>query len=117
MSREENALRWGKGTTRSNGQNEARGYVIATVTEDARAKMKTAERVIVFDPRRTPTLPMIAGLCGSAPRNPDQVTWKPSDGTGIELPDGLPMTEVQRVFVDPELIAQWESEAQRKQAG
>ena len=91
--------------------------MIATVTAPASENMEVTERVIVFDPRRTPTLPLIAVRCGSAPRNPEQTEWKPSEGTGIELPDGLPMTEVQRVFVDPELIAQWESEAQRRQAG
>jgi hypothetical protein len=117
MSRGENALLWRKGTTRSSGQEEARGYVIATVPEQGIASMGPAERVILSDPRRTPTLPVIDGLCGSAPRSPDQATWTPSEGTGIELPDGRPMTEAQRVFVDPELIAQWESDAQRKKAG
>lgn len=117
MSRAENALRWCKGTTRSRGQDEARGYVIATVPEQAAAKAKSTERVIVSDPRRTPTLPAIGGMGGSGPRSPDQATWKPSEGTGIELPDGRPMTEVQRVYVDPELIARWEAEAQRRQAG
>ena len=117
MSRGENALRWCKGTTRSSGQDETRGYVIATVPEHATAKMASAERLIVSDPRRTQTLPVLDGLCGSAPRNPDQSMWKPSEGSGIDLPDGRPMTEVQRVYVDPELVVRWEAEAQRRQAG
>ena len=117
MSRADDALRWSKGTTLSSGQDEARGYVIATMPDHAVAKTEAVERVIVIDPRRAPTLPGISGRCGSTPRSPEQTRWKPSEGTGIELPDGLPLTEVQRVFVDPELIARWKTEAEQRRAG
>jgi hypothetical protein len=51
---------------------------------------------------------------GSGPRNPEQ-TRLPDPEPKIELPEGLPLTVAQLVYVPPELAAQWREEAKSNQ--
>jgi hypothetical protein len=68
-----------------------------------------AERVIIVDPRRAPTLPSDRPK-GAGARAPDQMK-RPEPSNGIELPDGRPLMKTQRVWIDPALIAQWKAES------
>jgi hypothetical protein len=68
------------------------------------------ERVVIVDPRRAPTLPSDRRK-GAGARAPDQMR-RPEPSNGIELPDARPLMKTQRVWIDPELIAQWRAEAE-----
>jgi hypothetical protein len=73
-----------------------------------------AERVIIIDPRRAPTLPTDRRK-GTGARAPDQMK-RPEPSNGIELPDGRPLMKTQRVWIEPELIARWQAEADAEAA-
>jgi hypothetical protein len=96
---------------RSNGQAEARVYGIFPVPLPARPPSSVASsRVELLRPSDTATLPReVAPKAG--PRNPEQMRLHPPSTELLELPDHLPMTTAQRVYVAPELIAKWRAEA------
>jgi hypothetical protein len=77
--------------------------------------MCDAARVEIIDPRRAPTLrddrPRSTG-----PRDPHQREWRAPKPPGIELPDGRPIMKAQRIYVDDELLEQWEAEARARTA-
>jgi hypothetical protein len=98
----------------SNGKNEARAYAQAEVRRSPHAPAMESERVQIVDPRHTSTMPMGPPCLGS-PRNPDQKVWALPQPAGVELPDRRPATKAQRVFLDPELVAQWRAEANMKE--
>jgi hypothetical protein len=100
---------------RSDGALNARGYVTATVPPAPPIPVPEAERVVIVDPRRTATTPT-SERPGGNPRAPEQ-RLLPEPSTGIELPDGRPLTKAQRVWVDPEVIARWKAEARQGGAG
>ncbi|APR86228.1 Hypothetical protein A7982_11577 [Minicystis rosea] len=73
------------------------------------------DRVAFVNPRHTPTLHLGAATLGSGPRNPEQVAPPaPEDEPRIEMPEGLPLTAAQPVYVPPELAARWRAEAKQK---
>jgi len=98
----------------SNGEKEARAYAKAEVPPSPPEPVMENERVQIVDPRHTVTLPSPLPRLGRAPRNPEQKAWPIPRPAGIELPDGRPATKAQRVFLDPELVAQWRAEAKLK---
>jgi hypothetical protein len=100
-------------TLRSDGAPEARAYAEIDVPAAGHEPTLEMERVRVLDPRHTPTLHVDAPRT-SGPRNPEQCSLPEPTELRVELPDGLPLTEPQRVIVPPELIAQWLAEAERK---
>ena len=99
---------------RSNGENEARAYAVIDLRPSRREAAPEVERVRIIDPRHASTVRRCVPGTGSGPRNAAQMAWRPSKPPGIELPDALPATKAQRVLIDPELIAEWRAEAQRK---
>jgi hypothetical protein len=93
----------------SNGEPVARAYAIVRVPSSVVAPIVELTRVEIVDPRRTATLrsdrPRSPG-----PREPTQKARPAPKRPGIELPDGRPIMKTQRIFVDPELVEQWEQE-------
>jgi hypothetical protein len=82
---------------------------MALVRPSPPSPVPEAERVVIVDPRRTATTPTSQQQGGGGPRAPDQLRL-PEPSTGIELPDGRPLTKAQRVWVDPEVIERWKAE-------
>jgi hypothetical protein len=99
---------------RSDGQREARAYTLATVPAPRPEPPLQGERVAVCDPRDSCTAPSSARAAGTGPRNADQAVWPPPGPPALDLPDALPATKAQRVYIDPALAAQWREEARRK---
>lgn len=98
---------------RSNGENEARAYARITVPATRGAPLIESERVVLTDPRRTETVS--GSPKSSGPRNAEQKVWPAPKAPGIELPDGRPLMKAQRIWIDPELLVEWElEEAQRR---
>jgi hypothetical protein len=93
----------------SHGRNEARAYAVLDVPPARPEPPMAEERVLVVDPRTTSTVR--AARAASSPRNADQKAWPLPPPPAIDLPDGLPATEAQRVHIDPELVARWRAEA------
>jgi hypothetical protein len=93
---------------RSDGALNARGYAIASVRPSQPSPVPDAERVVFVDPRRTATT-RASRRPSAGPRAPEQVR-RPEPPPGIELPDERPLTKAQRVWIDPDLIAQWQAE-------
>ena len=102
-------------TFRSDGQDQASAYVEVEVPPSRIDPTLDAERVALLDPEETPKPPSDAPPKGSGPRNAEQMR-APSgeDDLDVELPEGLPLTAAQLVFVPPELAAEWREEARRK---
>lgn len=99
----------------SNGQPEARAYLETEVPPRRLDPTVEMDRVAVFDPRRTPTLHLDDAPPVSGPRNPEQVAPPaPEDEPRIEMPEGLPLTAAQPVFIPPELAAKWRAEAKKR---
>jgi hypothetical protein len=99
---------------RSDGALCARGYATAPVPPSEPRPVPDAERVIIVDPRRAPTLPSDRRKSAGA-RAPDQMK-RPEPSNGIELPDRRPLMKTQRVWIEPELIARWQAEADAEAA-
>ena len=93
---------------RSDGALNARGYAMASVRPSQPSPVPDAERVVFVDPRRTATT-RASQRPDAGPRAPEQLR-RPEPSPGIELPDERPLTKAQRVWIDPELIAQWQAE-------
>ena len=104
-------------TFQTNGEPVARAYAIVRVPSPIVAPLVELARVEILDPRRTVTL-RVDRPQGPGPRDPAQHAWRGAKRLRIELPDGRPILKTQRVFVDPELVEQWEQEERnRKIAG
>ncbi len=97
---------------RSNGEPSSRGYVVAVVPPRTAEPVAEDERVIVSDPRRIPTV--TGPPPSSGPRDPNETVWPRPAAPGIELPDRRPLNKAQRFWIDPELIARWDREAEEK---
>ena len=107
------SLRSSAKAIRSNGELAMRGYAVAASPAPAPEPSLPVERVVIVDPRRAETL---TDPRSSGPRDPSQTVWPPPKAPQIELPDGQPLTKGQRIWIDPELLAQWErEEAARRQ--
>jgi hypothetical protein len=100
----------------SNGKLEARAYAIVVLRPAPPEPAAELERVLILDPRQATTVVPGAVPSGTGPRNPDQKVPSPARSPAIELPDALPATKAQRVLIDPELVAQWRAEAQKRGA-
>lgn len=99
----------------SNGQHEARAYVETEVPRRRLEPTVEVDRVVIFDPRRTPTLHLDDAPPASGPRNPEQVSPPaPEDEPRIEMPEGLPLTAAQPVYVPPELATRWRAAAKQR---
>jgi hypothetical protein len=105
----------GAKTFQTNGEPVARAYAIVRVPSPIAAPLVELARVEILDPRRTVTLradrPQRPG-----PRDPAQNEWRGAKRLRVELPDGRPILKTQRVFVDPELVEQWEQEERNSKA-
>jgi hypothetical protein len=99
----------GARTFQTNGEPTARAYAIVRVPSPIAAPLVELARVEIVDPRRTVTL-RVDRPRGPGPRDPAQKEWRGAKRLRVELPDGRPILKTQRVFVDPELIEQWEQE-------
>jgi hypothetical protein len=107
----------GSKVLRSNGGNEERAYAVLALPPTCPEPTGEAERVQIVDPRHTSTVRSGDARPGSGPRNLDQKTWPPPKPPGIELPDGLPATKQQRIYIDPALVAEWREEARMREGG
>jgi hypothetical protein len=99
----------------SDGRNEARAYAKVVVHSSRPEPSVEMERVQIVDPRLTSTVQLGTPSAGSGPRNPEQTVWAQPEPPAVDLPDRLPVTKAQRVFIDPELVARWRAEAQTKE--
>jgi hypothetical protein len=97
---------------RSSGETSFRGYAVATVPARAAEPAEADERVIVSDPRRTPTV--TGPPRTSEPRDPAENVWPRPEAPAIELPDRRPLNKAQRFWIDPELIARWDREVEER---
>ena len=93
----------------TNGELAARAYALAPVPRRSVSPVADVARVEIVDPRRAATL-RTHRRASSEPRDPGQNEWRAPKRPGVELPDARPIMKAQRVFVDPELVAQWEQE-------
>ena len=93
----------------TNGEPVARAYAIVRLPSPIVAPLVELSRVEILDPRRTVTLRGDRPR-GPGPRDPRQKAWQGEKRLSVELPDGRPIMKTQRVFVDPELVDQWEQE-------
>jgi hypothetical protein len=103
-------------TLTSNGSNEARAHAVVLVRPSRPEPAVAIDRVQIVDPRHTSTVRLGPASAGSGPRNPEQTMWAPPELPAIDLPDGLPATKAQRVFISPELVASWRAEAKEKES-
>jgi hypothetical protein len=99
----------------TNGEPVARAYAIVRVPSPIAAPLVELSRVEILDPRRTATLRSDRPR-GPGPRDPRQKAWQGQKRPGVELPDGRPIMKTQRIFVDPELIDQWDQEERNSKA-
>jgi hypothetical protein len=99
----------------TNGEPVARAYAIVRVPSPIAAPLVELSRVEILDPRRTATLRSDRPR-GPGPRDPKQNAWPGLKRPGVELPDGRPILKTQRIFVDPELIEQWQQEERNSKA-
>jgi hypothetical protein len=99
----------------SNGQKEARAYAVAVVRPAPPEPVAELERVLILDPRQVTTA-VTGAVPAPGPRNPEQKAPSPTKPREIDLPDALPATKAQHVYIDPELIARWRVEAERRGA-
>lgn len=100
---------------RSNGELTARAYARVDVPVGGSAPACETARVLIVDSRRTETISGPPKRSG--PRNPEQSIWPPPKAPGVELPDGRPLSKAQRIWIDPDLIDQWEREAAERKQG
>ena len=98
---------------RSNGENEMRAYVEVEIPAPRVEPTLEMDRIALFDPEDAKAVEGQEPPKSSGPRNPDQMQL-PDPEPKIELPEGLPLTVAQPVYVPPELAAQWREEAKRK---
>jgi hypothetical protein len=97
---------------RSSGETSCRGYAVAAVPARAAEPATADERVIVSDPRRTPTVTGPPRTSG--PRDAGEMVWPRPEAPAIELPDRRPLNKAQRFWIDPELIAKWDREVEER---
>lgn len=102
-------------TLRSQGESQASAYIEAELPPSRVEPTLELERVALLDPRRTPTLHSDDPPKSSGPRNPEQMRL-PDPEPSVELPEGLPLTVAQPVYVPPELAEKWREEARQKGA-
>lgn len=95
----------------TNGDLAARAYAVGRPPPPIVPPVVEIERVEILDPRRTVTLLSDRPRCPGA-RDPAQMEWRGVKPLRVELPDGRPIMKAQRVFVDPDLVEQWEQEEQ-----
>ncbi len=100
----------------SNGKNEARAYAVVAVRASRPEPTIEVERVQIVDPRHTSTVQLSTSPAGAGPRNLEQTAWPTPEPPAIDLPDRLPPTKAQRVFLDPALVARWRAEAAAKES-
>jgi hypothetical protein len=93
---------------RSDGAATARVYATIAVPETPAAPPVETERVIIIDPRRVPT--RTGPPKSSGPRAQEQMRRAEPKPPGIELPDRRPLMKTQRIWIDAELLEQWEKE-------
>jgi hypothetical protein len=105
----------GAKTFQTNGESIARAYAIVRVPSPIAAPLVELARVEIVDPRRTVTL-RVDRPQGLGPRDPAQNEWRGAKRLRVELPDGRPILKTQRIFVDPELVEQWEQEERTSKA-
>ena len=100
---------------RSNGEDSTRAYVVCAVPRlQAPPDDEPEARVVLADPRLTATAKR--GAITSGPRNADERIWPRPKTPGIQMPDARPLNKAQHFILDPDLLAQSDEEARRKQA-
>jgi hypothetical protein len=101
-------------TLSSDGEPSARAYAVVIMPSRTTPEpLMEPDRVVITDPHRTVTVGAGA-TASSGPRDPEQTQPLRAKSPGIELPDGLPLSKAQRIWVDPDQIAAWEEEERRK---
>jgi hypothetical protein len=100
------------GTTiiKTNGDPFARAYALVEVRPGAPEPGVPLERVLLIRPTQTVT--RTGARAGAGPRAPHQRAWPPEKGAAVVLPDGRPLTKAQRFWIDPDLFARWDAEAE-----
>jgi hypothetical protein len=98
----------------SNGDRAKRAYLVADLPAHAAASGQPEARVVIVDPRRAETL---TDAPKSGPRDPTQLV-RPEPAPGVQLLDGQSLTRGGRVWIDPDLLEQWErEEAEKRRQG
>jgi hypothetical protein len=98
------------GAIQSHGEDAAKAYARGQVAPRPLNPTMEMETVWIEDAKRMPPPGSIAKV-GSGPRNPDQrAPLTEKKGPSIELPAGLPVTKLQPIVIDPELLAEWRAQ-------
>ena len=97
-------------TIKSNGEPFARGYAVAHVRPSSAEPSAPDKRIVLVPPTQTPT--RSGPGMGTGPRDAQQTTWPPPKALAVELLDGRPPTKAQRFWIDGDLLAQWDAEAE-----
>jgi len=97
-------------TIKSNGEPFARGYAVAHVRPSSAEPSAPDKRIVLVPPTQTPT--RSGPGMGTGPRDAQQTTWPPPRALAVELLDGRPPTKAQRFWIDGDLLAQWDAEAE-----
>ena len=94
----------------SNGEPFARGYAVAHVRPISAEPSVPDERIVLVPPTQTPT--RSGPVVRAGPRDAQQTTWPPPKALAVVLLDGRPPTKAQRFWIDGDLLAKWDAEAE-----
>ena len=104
------------GTLQSSGEDAAKAYAKGQVAPRPLHPTMEMQTVWIEDPQRLPP-PGSTAKAGSGPRNPEQRAPLAEDkGPTVTMPAGLPVTKLQPIIIDSELLMQWHAERDRQSA-
>jgi hypothetical protein len=97
------------------GEDAAKGYAIGEVGPRPLNPTEEMQRVWIDEARRLPK-PGGDERKGNGPRNPEQKAPLSDKDSGVTLPAGLPVTKLQPILVDSELLMQWREQCRESEA-
>ena len=97
---------------RSNGEDCLRVFFACGAPRSAAPPVELEARVVLTEPRLTATAER--GVVGSGPRNPDEKVWPRPKAPAVQMPDARPLNKAQHFILDPDLLAEWDGEAETK---
>src|SRR5580692_5525409 len=89
----------GGGVLKTEGEDSARAYAASAVPEGTECPTVEVDRVRILPPSQTPTVELAALARRPGPRAPEQMVKVEPKGP-VELPDGRPLTKMQRLEID-----------------
>lgn len=97
-------------------EGAAKVYAAGVVEPRAVTPAMDVERVQIAADPTVGRAAFEAARGGSGPRNPEQKVLRPASHPGIDLPMGLPLTKMQPIVIDSDLMLEWNAQAERERA-